>query len=261
MDPLTIRRCVVRITTLCLLLFTAVATFAQEPAKAIKKEKPLISTQKLVEQGIAIEFTVTPKTANASVPRAAEDANVEFKISDTTSGTPVNGLHLSAWISRREGEKAPDASQCRAKIQSYLTGSLQAQPDVDVNSYYILALNKSADISVIDPLLGFGGSKLLTLVMMKSPGEDWVLTRDGELLFVTLPLIDQIAVIGTRSWKVLNYIDVVAKPTRILVQPDQQYVWVANDGDKDGGVTVIDMANLKVAAKISTGAGEHELVI
>ena len=134
---------------------------------------------------------------------------------------------------------------------------MRARPDVDLNSYYLLALNKSADISVIDPLLGFGGSKLLTLVMMKSPGEDWVLTRDGELLFVTLPLIDQVAVINTRSWKVLIYVDVGPKPARIIVQPDQQYIWVANDGD-DGGVTVIDVANLKVAAKISTSAGEHD---
>jgi tRNA nucleotidyltransferase (CCA-adding enzyme) len=48
-------------------------------------------------------------------------------------------------------------------------------------------------------LLSFGGSKLLTLVMMKSPGEDWVLSRQGEKLFVSLPLINQVAVIDTRS--------------------------------------------------------------
>jgi YVTN family beta-propeller protein len=214
-----------------------------------------------VEQGVAIEFTAEPMTQNAKSIRAAEDVNVKFKVTDTTTGTPVKGLGLSAWISMREGNKLTEPAQCREKIQSYLTGSMRARPDVDLNSYYILALNKSPDISVIDPLLGFGGSKLLTLVMMKSPGEDWVLTRDGELLFVTLPLIDQVAVISTRSWKVLNYIDVGTKPTRILVQPDQQYVWVASDGDKDGGVTVVDVANLKVAAKISTGAGEHEVVI
>jgi YVTN family beta-propeller protein len=236
-------------------VFSATAISAQDGAKSTTQ------TQKIVEQGVAIEFTAEPMVQNAKSIRAAEDVNVTFKVTDKTTGTPVKGLGLSAWISIREGNKLTEPAQCREKIQSYLTGSMRARPDVDLNSYYILALNKSADISVIDPLLGFGGSKLLTLVMMKSPGEDWVLTRDGELLFVTLPLIDQVAVISTRSWKVLNYIDVGTKPTRILVQPDQQYVWVASDGDKDGGVTVIDVANLKVAAKISTGAGEHELVI
>ena len=235
-------------------IFSATATPAQDPPKSTTQ------TQKIVEQGIAIEFTAESLVQNAKSIRAAEDVNVKFKVTDTTTGTPVKGLGLSAWISMREGNKLTEPAQCREKIQSYLTGSMRARPDVDLNSYYLLALNKSADISVIDPLLGFGGSKLLTLVMMKSPGEDWVLTRDGELLFVTLPLIDQVAVINTRSWKVLTYVDVGPRPARIIVQPDQQYIWVANDGD-DGGVTVIDVANLKVAAKISTSAGEHDLVI
>ena len=139
---------------------------------------------------------------------------------------------------------------------------MRARPDVDLNSYYILALNKSPDISVIDPLLGFGGSKLLTLVMMKSPGEDWLLSQDGELLFVTLPAINQVAVITTRSWKVISYIDTGISPTRIIAQPDQHYVWVTNESnEKDGGVTVFDPSTLKVAAKIATGAGEHDIVI
>ena len=251
----TTHRITLQLILFAFFVFSATATTAQEQPKTTTQ------TQKIVEQGVAIEFSAEPLVQNAKSIRAAEDVNVRFKVTDTTTGTPVKGLGLSAWISMREGDKPTEPAQCHEKIQSYLTGSMRARPDVDLNSYYLLALNKSADISVIDPLLGYGGSKLLTLVMMKSPGEDWVLTRDGELLFVTLPLIDQVAVINTRSWKVTNYIDVGAKPTRILVQPDQQYVWVANDGDKDGGVTVIDIANLKVAAKISTSAGEHELVI
>ena len=213
--------------------------------------------QKIIEQGIAIEFTADPLTQNATTIRAAEDINVKFKVTDTTTGTPVRGLGLSAWISMRPRDKATEPAQCRDKIQSYLTGSLRTRPDVDLNSYYVLAMNKSADISVIDPLLGFGGSKLLTLVMLKSPGEDWLLSRDGEKLFVTLPLINQVAVIETRSWKVTSYVDVGSKPTRITAQPDQQYLWVANES----GVTVIDPALLKVMTKIETGAGQHDIVI
>jgi YVTN family beta-propeller protein len=221
--------------------------------------KPPAAPQKIVEQGIAIEFTADPLAPKATTIKAAEDVNIKFKVTDTTTGTPVKGLGLSAWISLR-GDKATEPAQCREKIQSYLTGSLRTRPDVDLNSYYVLSLNKSADISVIDPLLGYGGSKLLTLVMLKSPGEDWLLTRDGERLFVTLPLINQVAVIDTADWKVANYIDVGSKPTRITAQPDQQYLWVVNDG-KDGGVTVIDPATLKVVAKIQTGAGQHDIAI
>ena len=253
MSPATHRKITILIIAL---LSLVMAVSAQEPAKKITQ------TQKIVEQGIAIEFTAEPLVQNVNSIRAAEDVNVSFKVTDTMTGTPVKGLGLSAWISMREGDKGTELTQCHDKIQSYLTGSMRARPDVDLNSYYILALNKSADISVIDPLLGFGGSKLLTLIMMKSPGEDWLLTPDGELLFVTLPAINQVAVITTRSWKVINYIDAGTSPTRITMQPDHHYVWVANDGnEKEGGVTVIDPATLKVAAKIATGAGEHNIVI
>jgi len=264
----------VHFTCLLVLLLAAVAVKAQQPAPGTTpKLEPANSlsklptqparAQKIVQQGIAIEFTVDPSAKNGTKVRAGEDTNIKFKVTDTTTGTPVKGLNLSAWLSLREEEKAPDAAQCHEKIQSYLAGSLRARPDVDLNSYYILALNKSADISVIDPLLGFGGSKLLTLVMMKSPGEDWVLTNDREKLFVTLPLINQVAVIDTPSWKVTSYIDTGVKPTSIALQPDQKYLWVSNDGDKgaSGGVTVIDTGTLKVAAQISTGAGRHDIVV
>ena len=241
--------------SLIVLLVLAAGVQAQE-------KKPSPGPQKIIEQGIAIEFTVEPMAQNAPAIRAAQDVNVKFKVTDTTTGTPVKGLGLSAWISKGLDGKLIEADQCREKIQSYLTGSLRARPDVDLNSYYVLSLNKSADISVIDPLLGFGGSKLLTLVMLKSPGEDWVLTRDGEKLFVTLPLINKVALINTRSWIVETYIDTGVRPTRVLVQPDQHFVWVANDSnEKDGGVTVIDTATLKVAATIPTGAGQHDIVI
>ena len=246
-----------RLTILTLLVFNAAVAFAQQPV-----QEPSRQQQKLVEQGIAIEFTLDPQNAKTNV-RAGEDANIQFKVTDTTTGTPVKGLNLSAWLSQRTGDKATDATQCHEKIQSYLTGSMRARPDVDLNSYYILALNHSPDISVIDPLLGFGGSKLLTLIMMKSPGEDWVLTSDRERLFVTLPLANQVAVIDTHSWKVTNYIDTGVKPTSVVLQADQKYVWIGNEGDKDApsGVTVIDVNTLKVAAQISTGAGRHEIVV
>ncbi|HEU4869446.1 MAG TPA: YncE family protein, partial [Pyrinomonadaceae bacterium] len=84
-------------------------------------------------------------------------------------------------------------------------------------------------------------------------------TSDREKLFVTLPLVNQVAVIDTRSWKVVTYVDTGIKPTSIALQQDQKYLWIGNDGN--GAVTVIDVATLKVAAQISTGAGRHEIVV
>lgn len=72
--------------------------------------------QKIVEQGIAIEFTADPITQNAKTIRAAEDVNVKFTVTDTTTGTPVKGLGLSAWINMRPKDKATEPAQCREKI-------------------------------------------------------------------------------------------------------------------------------------------------
>src|SRR5215207_1710733 len=85
------------------------------------QEKLPTPRQKLVEQGIAIEFTADPLAQNATAIKAGDDVNIRFKITDTTTGTPVKGLGLSAWISLRPSNKETEPAQCREKIQSYLT--------------------------------------------------------------------------------------------------------------------------------------------
>src|SRR5690349_5079579 len=122
MDLIIFRRCALHIAIFLLLLLSAIASLAQEPPKGGKKDQPATSPQKVVEQGIVVEFTLDPHSPNATRPKAGEDAEIKFKITDTTTGTPVKGLNISAWISMRAEEKAPDAMQCREKIQSYLTG-------------------------------------------------------------------------------------------------------------------------------------------
>ena len=161
-----------------LLMFAAVPILAQE--------KPV--SQKIEREGVEVEFTIEP-IKEAGPPAElmeAKEAVVRFKIHDKASKTPLSGVKPAVWLTQRDG--AADEQQCRDKIQSFLQGSLRSRPDVDLNTYYLLALNNEANISVIDPLLGFGSSKLLTLVMLKSPGEDWAQKSRDERLFVSMPL-------------------------------------------------------------------------
>jgi len=211
-------------------------------------------TQKIVKDGIEIEFTAEPPASKAGII-AGEDAVFRFKIRDTASRTPLSGARPAAWVAQRERPGAPGPDQCRAKVESFLQGSMRSRPDVDLNTYYLLTLNQEPNLSVIDPLLGFGGSKLLTLVLLKSPGEDWALTSNRLKLFVSMPRVNQVAVVDTTTWKVIANIDTGAKPTRVALQPDEKYLWVANEN----GVTAIDTATLKLAKQISTGAGAHEI--
>ena len=219
----------------------SVAVSAQEP-------------QKIVKDGIEIEFTAEPPVSKAGII-AGEEAVFRFKLRDTTSKTPLSGVRPAVWVAQRERPGAPGPDQCRAKVESYLQGSMRSRPDVDLNTYYLLTLNQEPNLSVIDPLVGFGGSKLLALVLLKSPGEDWALTSNRLKLFVSMPRVNQIAVVDTTTWKVIANIDTGAKPARVALQPDEKYLWVANEN----GVTVIDTATLKPAKQVATGAGAHEI--
>ncbi|HEX8688574.1 MAG TPA: cytochrome D1 domain-containing protein, partial [Pyrinomonadaceae bacterium] len=180
------------------------------------------------------------------------------RVKDKATGSPLAGVKPSVWLSRRDGAPATP-EQCKEKIRSFIQGSLRARPDVDLNSYYVLALNSEPNISVIDPLLGFGGTKLVTLVMLKSPGEDWALSSDQERLFVSMPASNQVAVVDSNTWKVLTDVETGARPVRVALQPDEKYLWVGTDEGAESGVTVIDAATFKQVARIPTGAGHHEL--
>jgi YVTN family beta-propeller protein len=219
--------------------------------------------QKIISEGIAVEFTVTPlkpgKGAAAGLPEGTE-ASVRFKITDSTTGQPVTNARPAAWIDFRNEASPPDARQCRERIQSFLQASLTERPEIDLNAYLILALNQEPNISVVDPISSFGGSKLYTLVALNSPGEDWVMTSDKQRLFVSMPLAGQIAVVETAGWKVLTNLDAGAKPTRIRLQHDEKYLWVGNEAE-EGGVTVVDTVTLKRVAHFKTGPGQHDIAL
>jgi YVTN family beta-propeller protein len=221
-----------------------------------------VNSQRIVRAGVTVDFTIgVTSTDNGKPAELMEgaDASVRFKITDASTGAALTGLRPAAWINGRTADHPADSIACRELVQSFMQGSLRNRPDADLNAYYILALNKEPNISVIDPLMGLGTSKLITLTLLESPGADWVLLGDGKRLFVTMPLVNRVAVIDTATWKVMANIDVEGEPSRLAVQPDGKYLWVASDAERQGGVTVIDVASLQKVARIATGAGNHDL--
>ena len=148
-------------------------------------------------------------------------------------------------------------------MRSALGQTVFSRPEMDLNAYYVMALNADATITVVDPLVGFGGSKLLAMIALESPGEDWALTSDQNRLLVTMPGANRVAAIDTRSWAVDANLDVGPSPSRIVLQPDEAYAWVgyAHDAKADvaSGVAVLDVRTLKVVARIATGRGPHQM--
>jgi YVTN family beta-propeller protein len=232
--------------------------------KSSQARQPARAPQVYNGEGISIEFSVEPMSSDKRDTKellAGTEATVRFKIVEATGRKAISNVRPAAWIHRRELAQTPNATECREKVQQFLQPNFSRRPTIDLNSYFVLALNHEPNISVIDPLSGFGGSKLYTLVPLDSSGEDWVMSADKKRLYVSMPLVNRVAVIDLATWKVIANIDAGIKPMRIALQHDGRYLWVGNDAptEKDDGVTVVDTETLKVAARIKTGLGHHEI--
>ena len=207
--------------------------------------------QRIVHEGIAIELSIQPLSSNQL--REGEDVIVRFTISDTATNSPVRRLQPAAWINLRtdattESRMTP-AKACRDRVQEFLSGSIFGQAEVDLNNFYVLAMNDDATISVVDPRFGFGGSKLLAMIPLKSIAADWVLSADESRLFVSMPEANQVAVIDTASWRVVANIEAGRFPSRLALQADRKYLWVTTAD----GITAIATDKLAAVAGIPTG--------
>jgi DNA-binding beta-propeller fold protein YncE len=235
-------------------LALAAAAWAGEGPPA----KPAPASQKAVVNGIAIELSVQPADGKPGPVMEGQDARVTLKITDQATGNPVTNAYPGAWmdsLAAKPGEEKP--ADCKKKVESFIGGSLLSRPALDLNVYYVLALNEDGTISVVDPLFGYGSSKLLNMVFLPSPGEDWALSPDGERLFVSMPDANRVAAVETTTWKVVTEMATGPHPRRVALQPDGQYLWVATDS----GVTALDARALRKAADIPTGQGGHDLAV
>jgi len=230
-----------------------------------KTSKPGNSqSQTYRQEGVAVEFRIDPiPAAKGKVSELLEgtEATVRFKVTDANAGKVLNNLRPAVWIDKRDAGAASTPQACREKVQSFLQSGFNRRPNIDLNSYFILTLNDEANISVIDPLSGFGGSKLYTIVALPGPGDDWVMSADRKRLYVSIPSLNQVAVVDIPSWKVVAKLNAGVGPSRLALQNDGKYLWVGNDAPNatESGVTVIDTVTLDVAARITTGLGHHEI--
>ncbi|MDB5904242.1 MAG: hypothetical protein JWM26_3120, partial [Betaproteobacteria bacterium] len=198
--------------------------------------------QRVVDRGISVDFS-------ASHPeRPGDSVTFRFELKDTLSGAPMAGLRPAAWLAQRgPGAAGPN---CTREAARYLGGDLFNRAAVDLNSYFVLALNDDASISVVDPLFGFGGSKLLAMLPLESRGADWALAAERERLFVSMPAAGKVAVADTRQWRITDSIATGPHPRRVLVLGARAWV-----GD-DHGLTAIDVKTLAVTRVPFAGGGD-----
>jgi hypothetical protein len=193
----------------------------------------------VVDQGIAVDFTASPKQ------KAGDPVAFTFGITDTATAAPIGGARPAAWLALR-APNAPPPKDCTRQVATYLGGDLFGRPELDLNAYFVLALNDDASISVVDPLFGFGGSKLLAMLSLEAKGEDWALTSDQHTLFVSMPAAGKVAVADTWRWEVAKNVATGPNPRRLLLG---DRLWVADDE----GLTAIDKRTF-AATRIRFGA-------
>ena len=244
-------------TSLAAALLVSPLLSAASPVQARPELSDRIRYQ-VVDHGISVEADIEPTDSAASrVLHEDDDVTVKFRLTYVSGGSPVSGAYIRAWM---QSKSPADPQSCNTTVSRLLnSGSSTKRAELDLNSYYVLAMNDDATITVVDPLFGYGGTKLLALIPLASPGEDWALAADLDRLFVSLPDAQQIAVIDTRSWKVIASIPVRAKPRRVSIQPDNSQLWITLDTTKqeDFGVAILSTTSLSVVATLLTGPGEH----
>lgn len=257
-----------RIATLSLLVSCAVSgNLAAAPAPASGTPKadaaPVAASGRIVRDGVAIDFDARPADGAAGLVEGGL-ADIRFRITDAKSGKPIEGLAPGAWLdlaqltSNAHGEQ----KECKDKIALYLKGVVGVRPMVDLNSYYVMVLNKDPSISVIDPLMSVAGvTSTLTRIVLKRPPVDWVKSVDGKYLFVSMPNAGQVAVVDAAAFKVVRDVDAGDAPVRVALQPDGRYLWVGNNSrdPAKSGVTVIDAHSFVPVKHIATGTGHHEI--
>ena len=185
---------------------------------------------------------------------------IRFTITDTASGRPVRAINPAAWMDLVPKDEIRGAKTCEQKVKAFLGGSIFGRAELDLNVYNVLTLNDEASISVVDPLFSFGGTKLLGMVVLESPGEDWAMTSNETRIYVSLPDSKKVAVVDTAGWTVMRNIELDRRPGRLALQADESVLWVLDEEAGTGkpeisGVTAIDTTKLERVARSIPDAG------
>jgi len=250
----------------CLVLAATAGLAAETDAAAGPQQ---VNTGHIERHGVQVDFKATavgPDAANRPI-RAGEFARLEFTVTGAEDGQPLQGVYPGIWVDlvqTADGERKGVSLECKTRVSQYMQGLVGMRPMIDLNSYFVMVLNRDPSISVIDPVVGITGiTSLYTSIPLKRPGADWAKTGDEKTMFVSIPRSGEVAVVDLDTFKVTQYIPAGKLPVRTVLQPDARYLWVGNDGERGqpGGVTVIDVASRAVAANLETGAGHHEITV
>src|SRR4029079_14235060 len=211
---------------------------------------------KATHGGIAVTMTCDRvATAPGEGPlRERDDVRVRVEMTDEATHAPVRGIKPAVWLDNgATGGRGADS--CRERINAYAGSSFLGRAEVDLNTFRVVSMNNDATLSVVDPLFGFGGTKLLAMVALPSPADDWSLTDDMTSIFVSSPAAKQVSRVETGGWTVAKSVTLPSAPHRVMLQPDEGYVWTATDD----ALVALRPRDLSIAASLPLEKGRHDV--
>ncbi|HEU4556776.1 MAG TPA: YncE family protein, partial [Longimicrobium sp.] len=199
--------------------------------------------------------------------REREPVELRVRLTDPATGRPATGLRPTAWVDVRRETNQPPLQQCRQKVATFNEASLHVKhgqisivtPVEDLNGHYLMAMARSNAIAVIDPVKGFGRTRLFTAIALPSPGADWAATPGDGRVFVTSPDSGVVSVIDTHAWRVVRRIDAGRRPTRAAIDPSGRFVWITDESPARPAIAVVDAEAMSVARTLPVGAGPHAI--
>ncbi len=216
---------------------------------------PAVADQHYVEQGVAMDVTTEPLGGAPT----GEDVRLTVRLSDAVSGAPLAAANPAAWLSLNRRGSPPSEPICRRQVAAYLGGNPFVRPDVDLTGFTLAVMNRDPTVTVLDPQGGFGGSRMLAMLPLESPGVDMAIGLKPPRLYIAEPAARSLGVIDTDLWQQPVSVAVADSPAVVLLQHDGLRLWVA--ATRDGAVTAIATDNLAVTARIPVGGGGHLLVM
>jgi DNA-binding beta-propeller fold protein YncE len=242
------------------------STADARPASAVdpaERPKPDPTAQYHEHQGVRVAFEMLPAQATRGRSpgdfREGDDVRFRFTLSDVSTGAGLTNTHPAAWLATRAPDEPRDALAAAKAIARFVRGDRLFRPALDLNVFYVLTMNDDASVTVVDPLFGFGNTKLLAMVRLQGNATDWALSRDQSRLYISTPSSNRITVVDTTSWSEIAVIEGIPGPNRLELQPDGHYLWVAFADSSLSGVAAVATDAQSVQARIATGRGTHEI--
>jgi len=223
------------------------------------------SAEEAEAAGIRVGFALSALKSDRP-PSAGREAAFAFTLTTGRNDAPLRGARPAAWLTPHVPGSHLDERQCRRIAATFVRGVSLAAPALDLNTFYILALAGDASVLVIDPRIGFGGSRLAGLATFDATATDWVLTPDQAFLAVAQPSVSRIALIDTRDWSIKATIELPGA-ARLALSPDGRlllasYRIASGAAETESGIALVDLTTPAASPlRIATGGGAHDIAI